>query len=480
MDRIPPQNLDAEKAVLGALLLDPDAFDTVLGILTPDDFYADSHRVIYQAMLELEQKGTPVDIITLTDLLKSQAGLEKAGGAAAVASLADTVASAVGIEHWAHVVREKAILRKVISEANKIVEEAYTEPEDVEQFLSASEDKFLEVSRERADQGYVALPELLHSGIKMLEDFARRKELISGVPSGFDDLDKMTSGFQKQELIIIAGRPSMGKSALALNICQNAAINFGKTSAFFSLEMSKENLLIRLLSAEAKVEQQKLRTGWSSSEDWGRLIRAADKLHNAKIFIDDSSSLNVLQIKSSARRIMHDNKGLDMVVIDYMQLITPASFGKRRSLSREQEVSEISRSLKAMAKELHIPVIALSQLSRAVEHRDDKRPRLADLRESGAIEQDADVVMFVHRPGMYNIGGERDRSGEKKNFDYNPYATNEEGPDRDISDDRICELIVGKQRNGPTGIVTLHFFKEQSRFANRDVRYEKEQVPEIP
>jgi len=480
MDRIPPQNLEAERAVLGALLIDPDAFDSVLGILTPDDFYADSHRIIYQAMLELEQKGTPVDIITLTDLLKSQASLEKVGGAAVVASLADSVASAVGIEHWAQRVREKAILRKVIAEASKIAEEAYTEPEDVEAFLSASEDKFLEVSRERAEQGYVALPELLHSGIKMLEDFARRKELISGVPSGYDDLDKMTSGFQKQELIIIAGRPSMGKSALALNIAENAAILHGKTVAFFSLEMSKEQLLIRLIASEAKINQTNLRTGFSSQNDWDSVIRVAGKLSKAKIFIDDSSSLNVLQIKSSARRIMHDNKGLDLVVIDYMQLITPASFGKRRSTNREQEVSEISRSLKAMAKELKIPVIALSQLSRAVEHRDDKRPRLADLRESGAIEQDSDVVMFVHRPGMYNIGGERDRSGEKKNFEYNPYATNEEGPDRDISDDKICELIIGKQRNGPTGIVTLHFFKEQSRFASRDVRYEREQVPQIP
>lgn len=480
MDRIPPQNLEAEKAVLGALLIDDDAFDTVLNILTPDDFYADAHRTIYQAMLELEQKGVPVDIITLTDLLKSQAALEKIGGAAVVASLADGVASAVGIEHWAQRVREKAILRRVISESAKIMEDAYTEPEDVGAFLSASEDKFLEVSRERATQGYVALPDLLHSGIKMLEDFAKRKELITGVPSGFDDLDKMTSGFQPQELIIIAGRPSMGKSALALNVAQNAAINYGKTVAFFSLEMSKEQLLIRLIASEAKIDQRNLRTGFSSQRDWEKLIKVADKLSKAKIFIDDSSSLNVLEIKSRARRIQHDHKDLDLVVIDYMQLISPASMGKRRNLSREQEVSEISRSLKAMAKELHIPVIALSQLSRAVEHRDDKRPRLADLRESGAIEQDSDVVMFVHRPGMYNIGGQRDRSGEKKNFEYNPYATNEEGPDRDIIDDRICELIIGKQRNGPTGIVSLNFFKEWSYFANREARYEKEQVPEIP
>jgi len=474
MDRIPPQNLEAERAVLGALLVYPEAFDRVLEILTPDDFYSEAHRIIYQSMRELEEKGTPIDILTLTDHLKSQAALEKAGGAAAVAALADSVASPVGVEHWAKKVREKAILRRVISESSTIIEEAYTEPEDVEEFLSVSEQRFLGVSGQSSEKHYVPLPELLHSGIKMLEDFAKRKELITGVPSGFDDLDKLTSGFQKQELIIIAGRPSTGKSALALNIAQNAAIDYGKVLAFFSLEMSKEQLLIRLIASAAKIDQRNLRTGFLPQKDWEKVIRVAGKLSKAKIFVDDSSNLSVLEVKSRARRIKAECQGaLDMVIVDYLQLINPGTTAKRRNLSREQEVSEVSRSLKALAKELNIPVIALSQLSRAVEHRDDKRPRLADLRESGAIEQDSDVVMFVHRPGLYKKG-----QGPQ---DYNAYpAEEEEEASLDAVDERLCELIIGKQRNGPTGKVSLQFFREWASFESRETRYDQKQIPEIP
>jgi len=474
MDRIPPQNLDAERAVLGALLVYPEAFDKVLEILTPNDFYSEAHRIIYQAMLDLENKGTPIDILTLTDLLKSQAALEKVGGEIAVSSLASSVASPVGVEHWAKKIREKAILRKVISESLSIMEEAYTEPEDVEEFLSASEQKFLEVAQERAEKSYLPLDELVKSGLELLEGYAKRKELITGIPSGFDDLDKLTSGFQKQELIIVAGRPSTGKSALALNFAHNAAIDHGKVVAFFSLEMSKEQLFLRLAASAAKIDQRRLRTGFISQKDWEKLIQVVDKLHKAPIFVDDSSSLTVLEIKSRARRIKADCRGrLDMVIVDYLQLIAPASAGKRRNVSREQEVSEVSRSLKAMAKELKIPVIALSQLSRAVEHRDDKRPRLADLRESGAIEQDSDVVMFVHRPGQFKKPRGKD--------DYNPFpSSDEEEESPDTLDDRLCQLFIGKQRNGPTGIVNLQFFREWASFESRETRYEKERVPEIP
>jgi len=459
MDKIPPQNLDAERAVLGALLVYQEAFDKVGDILRPEDFYSEAHRTIYQGMIDMEDKGTQIDILTLTDHLRSTAALEKVGGEVFVANLASVVASPVGVEHWARKVREKAVLRRIIAEASSIVEEAYTEPEDIEEFVSAAEQKFLDVSQERAQKPFYSMKELVDDGIKMLERYASNRQLITGIPSGFDDLDKLTSGFQKQELIIIAGRPSTGKSALALNIAQNAALEHNKVIAFFSLEMSKEQMFLRMAASEAKMDQRNLRTGLISEGDWKRLIVIAGKLHKAQIYIDDSSALNVLEVKSRARRIRAECKGrLDMVIVDYLQLIAPGSAGKRRNESREQEVSEISRSLKAMAKELQIPVIALSQLSRAVEHRENKRPRLADLRESGAIEQDADVVMFVHRPGQI-----------KK--DDNPEV------EISIEEERECELMVRKQRNGPTGDVSLQFFREWASFESRETRYKDEHIP---
>ena len=468
MEKTLPHNLEAERAVLGALLLDPNALAQVLEILHPEDFYLDAHRVIYEAILELEAKGIPLDkmLVNLVDFLKSRGELDKVGGPGFVASLADGITSSVGVEQWAKKIREKAILRRMIQEASAIVEEAYSEPEDLESFLDSSEHRILEIATERAERRYTPVLELLKSGIKMIEEIAQRKQMITGVPSGFQDLDELTNGFQPQELTIIAGRPSMGKSALALNIARNASVEYGKTVAFFSLEMSKQQLVIRLLASEAEISQNNLRRGIIPREDWKKLIEASGKLSKAKLFVDDTSDLSVLEIKSRARRIMAESGGLDLVIIDYLQLIRPALAGKRRRESREQEVSEISRSLKAMAKELKVPVIALSQLNRQVEHREDKRPRLSDLRESGAIEQDADVILFVHRPGLYRTGA-----------DYNAYEEGE--PDRDITDDSFCELIVGKQRNGPTGIIYLNFSKEQACFKSREMRYDKEQIPEL-
>ena len=465
MEKVLPHNLEAERAVLGAIILDPNALAQVLEILRPEDFHSEGHRLIYQAILELEAKGTPIDPLNLADHLKAKGELDQAGGPALIASLADGITSSVGVEHWAKKVREKAILRRLIQEASAIVEEAYSEPEDLESFLDYSEHRILEVALERAERRYTPVLDLLKSGLKMIEEIAQRRE-ITGVKSGYYDLDELTNGFQPQELIIIAGRPSMGKSALALNIARNASVEYGKTVAFFSLEMSKQQLVIRLLASEANISQNNLRRGIVPRGDWQKLIEASGKLSKAKLFIDDTSDLSVLEIKSRARRIMAESGGLDLVIIDYLQLIRPALAGKRRRESREQEVSEISRSLKAMAKELKVPVIALSQLNRQVEHREDKRPRLSDLRESGAIEQDADVILFVHRPGLYRTG-----------TDYNAYEEGE--PDRDITDDSFCELIVGKQRNGPTGIVYLNFSKECARFENRERRYDKEQIPEL-
>jgi len=482
MDKTLPHNLEAERAVLGALMLDPRAMDLVLEILQPEDFYSEAHRQIYQSMLELENKGVPIDLLTLVDNLKSRGALDKVGGEVVVASLADGVASAVGIEHWARMVREKSLLRRVIAEASQVLEEAYSEPEDIASFLDYTENRFLEISTTRAEQKYVGMPALLKSGVAMLQEATQRRQILTGVPSGFTELDKLTSGFQAQDLIIIAGRPSMGKSALALNIARNAAVDYGKVVAYFSLEMSKEQLLIRLLASEMKFDQNNLRTGFIPTHDWERLIKAVGKLNKAKLFIDDSTALSVIEIKSRARRIKAENKALDLVIIDYLQLLSPNLIGgKRRFTSREQEVSEMSRGIKAMAKELKIPVIALSQLNRQVEQRDDKRPRLADLRESGAIEQDADVIMFVHRPGLYAPKHpQKKKTGklEGKDIPYTPYATPEEGTDRDITDDRLTELIIGKQRNGPTGEVILHFEKEYAFFGTRETRYTKEQIPE--
>ncbi len=476
MDRTLPHNLEAERAVLGALLLDPRAFDLVLEIIGPDDFYSEAHRHIYQSMVDLESKGVVIDLISLVDNLKGRGSLEKVGGEVVVGSLADGVASAVGIEHWAKLVREKALLRRVINEAAQVMEEAYGEPEDVDLFMDYAENRFLEISSKHTEQKFVALRELMKKGIEMLQEIAQRKQLLTGVSSGYSELDKYTSGFQKQELIIIAGRPSMGKSALALNMARNAAVDYGKTVVFFSLEMGWEQLLIRLMSAETKIDQNSLRTGFFKPF-WEKVIKAAGKLSPAKLLIDDSSALSVIEMKSRARRIKAEFGSLDLVVVDYLQLISPALFGgKRRSSSREQEVSEISRSLKAMAKELKVPVIALSQLNRQVEHRDDKRPRLADLRESGAIEQDSDVIIFVHRPGMFSAQPERKESRPGEQF--NPYATPEEGMDRNITDDRLTEIIIGKQRNGPTGIIMMQFLKEYAIFESQDTRYDREKMPE--
>jgi len=480
LEKILPHNLDAERAVLGALLFEPGVFDLILEILKPEDFFSEAHRQIYQAMLALEAKGLPLDIIHLTDHLKSHGALEKVGGPEVIAGLVDGVASAVGVEHWAKKVREKALLRRIISEASGIIEEAYGEPEELESFLDFAEARFLEIATERVERKYVSLPELLTSGIKFLEELAQKKD-ITGVRSGYTALDNLTNGFQPQDLIIIAGRPSMGKSALALNIARNSALEYGKTVAFFSLEMSREQLLIRLIAGEGKIDQNLLRTGFIPTKEWGKIISIAGKMSKAKIFIDDSSDLSVLDIKSRARRIKSEAGKIDLIIVDYLQIVRPShSMGKRRE-SREQEVSEISRSLKALSKELKVPVIALSQLNRQVEHREDHKPVLADLRESGAIEQDADVIIFVHRPALYTSSKTRSRKRVKHDEpeDYNAYAQGA-GEEDEIYDEGFCELKIAKQRNGPTGTVALQFFKQWARFETREARYTKEQIPEIP
>lgn len=475
MDRIPPQNLEAERAVLGALLLDETCFDKVMDMLAAEDFYLESHRLVFEAVCRLREKGRPLDIISLVDVLKSDGSLEKAGGPASVSALADRVPTAANVDYWAKLVREKSLLRRLINEATQIVSEAYDEPEELDNFLDRAENKILNISMDQTGTPYQPMRKLVKHSFEIIEDFAQKKQVVTGVPSGFNDLDMLTSGFQPSDLVIIAGRPSMGKTAIALNISRNASVKHNKTIVFFSLEMAREQLVMRMFCSEAEFNLKKLRTGMISSRDWPRLTTAAGILSEAPIFIDDSSSLSVLEMKARSRRIKSEH-GLDMIIVDYLQLIR-GSDSRRRRDSREQEVSEISRGLKAMAKELQVPVIALSQLNRSVEHRDDKTPRLADLRESGAIEQDADVIMFIHRPSMYRKRVKDGVSGEDEMI--NPNVADDSEDFREVDDERFAQLIIGKQRNGPLGVVALNFFQDYTTFKPLESRYTDEYAPEI-
>ncbi len=402
--KLPPQNLEAEEFVLGGILLDNDACNRAVEVgLRPDDFYRESHRKIFGAMLDLAERGTPVDAVTLGESLRQQGQLQAVGGASFIAELTDRVPSAANVAHHARIVKEKAILRGLISTSTEIATQAYEGRQDVEQFL----------------------------------DDAERKEMITGVPTGFHDLDRLTAGLQRSDLIIIAGRPGMGKTALALNIATHAALQTQMAVAVFSLEMSKEQLTLRMLCSEALINYANVRSGHLREQDFTKLTKAAGRLWEAQIFIDDTAGLSVLELRAKARRLMRETSGaLGLIVVDYMQLMR----GSGRTDSREQEISEISRSLKALAKDLRVPVVALSQLNRQVESRVGNRPQLADLRESGAIEQDADVIAFVYREVVYN----REIVG-----------TNEE---------KEAEIIVAKQRNGPTDTVRVVFRGEFMRF----------------
>jgi len=454
MDRIPPYNLEAEQAVLAAVLLDNQALVVVIEKLIPEDFYLEIHRVIMTCMSEMFERGMPVDVITLTDHLQATGRLEVVGGPTAVSTLAGLVSTAANVDYWAEIVKDKSLLRGLIGEATSLITEAYDEPEDVDEFLDRAEGKILEIGAKQTRTTYQPIGGVVQQSFKILEEMEKRKGSVVGVPSGFADLDKLTAGFQDTELIILAGRPSMGKTALALNFMTHAAIEADKTVAFFSLEMAATQLVMRMICADARIRLNKVRSGTFGKEDWLKLTNAAEALGTTKIFIDDSSSLSVLELKAKARRIDSEH-GLDMVVVDYLQLLRGS--GIRRRDSREQEISEISRGLKGMAKELTIPVMALSQLNRSPEAREGGEPRLSDLRESGALEQDADVVMMMHRPGLY----------KKK----------EEGQEEE---DLQTILKIEKQRNGPTGKVDLIFLKEYTRFESYEGRYDEAATPDTP
>ncbi len=431
--RLPPQNVEAEQSVLGSILLDNNALLRVLENVTPEDFYKREHRIIFSAMLELFQRGQPIDLITVSDLLSQREEIEAIGGTEYLMELTETVPSSAHAPHYARIVREKALLRQLISAANDVISLCYDGRMEGEEVLDEAERVIFSVSQRKIKEDFITSQELVKASVKTLEMLSQRREAVTGIATGFSEFDRLTSGLQPSDLIIIAARPSMGKTALALNIAQNVALKGGKTVAFFSLEMSKEQLAFRMLSSLAKVPSHKLRTGILSKEDWKRVIRAADKLSQARIYVDDTPASSVLEVRAKSRRLQSDH-GLDLVIIDYLQLMK----GRGRPESRQQEISEISRSLKALAKELNTPVVALSQLSRAVESRQDKRPQLSDLRESGAIEQDGDLIVFIYRPEVYN----------KHKPEYQG----------------IAEIIVGKQRNGPTGSFKLTFLKEYTTF----------------
>jgi len=436
LHKIPPQNLEAEQSVLGGILIDNQALNSVLEILQADDFYSDAHRKIFAAILDLSEKGRPSDLITLSDVLKDRKQLDAVGGVSYLASLVDNVPSAANISYYSKIVKEKAILRSLIGTATDILSKSYAAGSDVDTLLDEAEHAIFEISENKIKPSFSPLKELIKDSFRTIERLYEKKELITGVPTGFEMLDEKTSGLQKSDLVVVAGRPSMGKTALALNIAQYAAIEANIPVAIFSLEMSKEQLAFRMLSSEARVDSQRLRRGFPGETDWPKLTTAAGRLAEAPIFIDDTAAITVLEMKAKARRLKAET-GLGLVIVDYLQLMR--SVGSRDS--REQEISEISRSLKALAKELNIPVVALSQLNRQVEQRTNRRPQMADLRESGAIEQDADVIIFLYRDEVYN--------------------RSEDNPEKGIA-----EIIIGKQRNGPVGTVKLSFLEKFTRFEN--------------
>ncbi len=432
--RLPPQNIEAEQCVLGGILIENQALLKVIDFLHPEDFYKEAHGIIYEAMLELFDRNEPQDLVTVYNILKSKGKLEAVGGAAYLAEITETVPVATNIGYYAKIVYDKAILRRLIQKASDIVGMCYGETGDVDDVLESAEAGIFEISQSHVRQSFHPLNSLIKQGIKNIEDLYERKELITGVPSGFTEVDKLTSGFQPSDLIVIAGRPSMGKTAFALNIAQHAAVNKGIAVAIFSLEMSKEQLALRMLCSEARVDAQKVRTGFLAEKDWPRLIRAADYLSKAPIFIDDTPTISALEVRAKARRLK-SKYNLGLVIVDYLQLMR----GRGHNERREQEISDISRSLKAMAKELSLPVIALSQLNRKVEDRPVKIPQMSDLRESGAIEQDADIIAFIYRDEVYN------HSEENKG---------------------LAKIIIAKHRNGPTGLVKLAFVDRYASFGN--------------
>ena len=436
-----PQSLEAEQSVIGAMIIDKSAIAKALEKLNEEDFYRDGHKVIFKAIREMFSKDMAVDLVTLLEYLKSTDMLDKAGGVTYISEVSSSVITTANLEAYISIVEDKSTLRKLIRSATSIIEESYNKQDRVEEVLDLAQKKIFDLAEKQGSNDYEPLANVLERGFLEIERLFNNKGAITGVGSGIRDLDAKTSGFQKGDMVLIAARPSMGKTTFSLNIAENAALREGKSVVIFSLEMSKEQLAYKLLCSEANVDMLKLRTGNLDDDDWERIARATGPLSKARIYIDDTAGLSVMEMRSKCRKIKMEH-GIDMILIDYLQLMS----GSSGSESRQQEVSEISRSIKALAKEMECPVIALSQLSRAPEQRADHRPMLSDLRESGSIEQDADVVMFLYRDEYYN------KETEEKN---------------------IGECIIAKQRNGPVGTVKMAWIGAHSKFANLELVYKE-------
>jgi replicative DNA helicase len=433
-ERTLPHNLEAERAVLGAILLDSVSINQAVEYIDEKSFFRDAHRRIFEKMRRLFERGQAIDFITVKDELGKAGELDAVGGPAYVASLVDGLPHGINVGDYARIVKEKATLRALISSANEILGDAYDAERDAEEIVDEAERKIFAIAEDALHGGFVSMADLVNANFALIDQAVQRKQLVTGVPTGFEELDEMMAGLQRSDLIIVAARPSMGKTSLVLNMAQHVATKVGLTAGFFSLEMSKEQLFMRMLTSEAAIDAHRLRTGFLGERDFPKLTAAMERLHGAKLFIDDTAGIGVLEMRAKARRLAAEH-GLDLIVVDYLQLMQ----GKGHFENRVLELASISRGLKALAKELNVPVIALSQLSRAPEARPGKRPMLSDLRESGALEQDADVVIMIYREEMY---------------------------ERTDENDGIAELILAKQRNGPTGTVKLAFLKQFTRFQN--------------
>ena len=440
LGKVPPHDEDAEQAVLGSMLTDNDAVMAAVEVLKEDAFYREDNKIIYQAILNLYSKSEPIDIITLKDELESMGKFEQVGGFEYLASLPDKVPTTANVQKYIKIVEEKSVLRNLIKTANEIIELGYDPTEDVEDIMDGAEKKIFDIMQSKNQKGYTPIKDVLVESFTKLEELYNRKQHITGVPTGFAELDYKTAGLHGSELILVAARPAMGKTAFALNLATNAALRGNAPVAIFSLEMSKDQLVNRILCSEAMVDSNKVRTGKLDEDDWVKLAGAIGPLSEAEMYIDDTPGISVMEIRTKCRKLKME-KNIGLVVIDYLQLVQ----GNKRTASREQEISEISRSLKILAKEINVPVIALSQLSRAVEQRPDHRPMLSDLRESGAIEQDADIVMFLYRDDYYN------KESEKKD---------------------IAEVIIAKQRGGQTGTVELLWMGNYTKFVNLERRFD--------
>ena len=441
LSRMPPHNMEAEQSVLGCMLLDRESVAAATDFLKAEDFYAEAHKEIFESMLDIYDHGDPVDLVTVTEQLRQRGTLEAVGGVAYISDLSMVVPSTANIRYYVSIVEEKSILRRLISVCNEIIKQSYEAREELDLIIDHAEKSIFQITQRNTSSDFEPIKTVLLEAYARIEEMSKNKGKIIGIPTGFTDFDQKTSGLQPSDFILVAARPSMGKTSFVLNIAQHAALHENVPVAIFSLEMSREQLVQRMLSSEANVELQKIRTGDLDEREWIKLVEAAGPLSQAPIYIDDTPGISAMEIRSKARRLKME-KGLGMIIIDYLQLMT----GRGRVENRQQEISEISRSLKALARELSVPVVTLSQLSRAPEARTDHRPMLSDLRESGAIEQDADVVVFIYRDEYYNP------DTEKKN---------------------IAELIISKQRNGPTGTVELVWLGQFTKFANYDKTHQE-------